>query len=547
MAFGGGRPGLDRVWRGPRELVAFWSFGRASQRRSGWSAAGVGALARTISADFRWEDRRLALGEESQGAIYKATNEPTAKLLSCLSRQTLHRKDGCSERYDENTPLRSSLRVVKPWRLLQRLPSVAQPLHLGPHPLRTHDPFMRSDHWNFLANLLGTPSPAGPPKKKKEEEKPESAAPKVEAEKVQVSEPVTKSEPTAEREEETREGGLELPSGEEILDALAAAVPPQILPGFGPSKEDEEREAALSALQEPKRSRPSSRSESEDQREEPQPAEAAATADADGDDDESDEAFESAWGGLAAELGVEPVTPPAPKYVPSKATSESPERDRSRTPRAKSKRSESGFGKGLGIGGEPESDDDDEQIEEASLDSAGSERDRSDNDRPRSRSHRSERGRDDRSGGGGRTEASSEARPDSRSGRSDSRQRVSARGDGRRRPEGRDDRQADDVSSFKSESSDDRDDWDRDEPKDVTRSEDASDEDASTRRRRRGRRGTRQRMSEGDLPRAEADREESTEESAPARGRRGERSERGRDRDRDAARGGARSRLARQC
>ena len=40
-------------------------------------------------------------------------------------------------------------------------------------PFNTRNQLMRSDHWNFLANLLGTPGPAEPPK----ETDPESAEP----------------------------------------------------------------------------------------------------------------------------------------------------------------------------------------------------------------------------------------------------------------------------------------------------------------------------------------------------------------------------------
>ena len=53
---------------------------------------------------------------------------------------------------------------------------------------------MRSDHWNFLANLLGTPGPAQPPKQKEEPAKREPAQ--------QESEPELVEEPTEEPTEE---------------------------------------------------------------------------------------------------------------------------------------------------------------------------------------------------------------------------------------------------------------------------------------------------------------------------------------------------------
>ncbi len=104
---------------------------------------------------------------------------------------------------------------------------------------------MRSDHWNFLANLLGTPTPAEPPKKKEEKPSAADTPPAVPVAEQAAPEQTTsqrgEAETAAEEEVSFAEEAFDTirASGEQILDALAAAVPPQILPGFGPSADEE--------------------------------------------------------------------------------------------------------------------------------------------------------------------------------------------------------------------------------------------------------------------------------------------------------------------
>ena len=124
---------------------------------------------------------------------------------------------------------------------------------------------MRSDHWNFLANLLGTPGPAEPPiEAEKKEVEPKSPA-------ESPVEEVIDAEASIETENAGRETAqpdhAAESDGASVLDALKATVPTELVPGF----------------------------------------EATGRQDAEQTDAEptSTPALDAAWGDLASELGVD--------------------------------------------------------------------------------------------------------------------------------------------------------------------------------------------------------------------------------------------------
>ncbi len=176
---------------------------------------------------------------------------------------------------------------------------------------------MRSDHWNFLANLLGTPGPAEPPKEEsKKEEHVEPAPP---AQPKPTEQPAAKSDADDESEVSQWDDDSE-PSEESVLDALKTIAPQNILPGFI-SPVAEERSDVESS-------------------EQPE--------------------LDSAWSGLAAELGVDPQSePPArPARTTERRPPERSSRGDDRTERVATgpAKKNTGFGSGLGIdlGPEPE-------------------------------------------------------------------------------------------------------------------------------------------------------------------------------------------------
>ena len=192
---------------------------------------------------------------------------------------------------------------------------------------------MKSDNWNFLSNLLGTPSPSEPPEEA--EKKQESAE--------RSAEGTQSSEETASEESAGDSGDRN------VLDALRTAVPASVLPGFGATAEtkSDDRPSA-NADQEPVGTDRSS----------------ATLAGPDGDagstddltmDSRATEEIDAAWGDLASELGIEPNTEPPPRREPSALPPASPASKSERRSSAK-RQSSGGFGSGLGLdlGPEPE-------------------------------------------------------------------------------------------------------------------------------------------------------------------------------------------------
>lgn len=377
---------------------------------------------------------------------------------------------------------------------------------------------MKSDHWNFLANLLGTPSPAEPPRKEKEEKTKESAS--SEKQPPQAESPARPSDSDRERAQAPVAESARKPepaSGEDILDALSAAVPPQVLPGFGSAARDEEpaeAERSAPADREPRRAprveevrgtqdRPTGSTAGSAPP--PSSAEAETVEVGASDQEEPDEELDSAWGDLAAELGVEPA--PAPLRQPS--TAKAPESSASEKARpakgGKPKRRESAFGSGLGLDDEEEAVDvsnqveaiDEEEIIEA----------------------------EELPGDW----ASSGPRRRGRSAEEPAQQRSE---EGRRRHRDQDDRRSRDEFDSRSEVSAERADREIEGASDDDRSFDDEGESTPSRRRQRGgRRGVRQRMSDQDLDRSEPARDETAEAESRDRGRRrGERDDRSRGR-----------------
>ncbi len=114
---------------------------------------------------------------------------------------------------------------------------------------------MRSDHWNFLANLLGASNSSDSPKKKAAPKKPVAPSPEPETSKAESSRKQSSSDlasketapqPTEQGERPKRQNlptpvtsktsGDAPKSVEDVLDALRSATPPQNIPGFGPPK-----------------------------------------------------------------------------------------------------------------------------------------------------------------------------------------------------------------------------------------------------------------------------------------------------------------------
>ncbi|MEC8474292.1 MAG: hypothetical protein VXZ38_06575, partial [Planctomycetota bacterium] len=126
---------------------------------------------------------------------------------------------------------------------------------------------MKSDHWNFLANLLGTPGPAksqeekktkqpssdqgednaiaspspesqitsdGPPSSGEALKTPSEDEPDVAAEPVAASKPANEADPSIEPNSEKKI------TREDVLDALTSTTPPKVLPGFGARDESAE-------------------------------------------------------------------------------------------------------------------------------------------------------------------------------------------------------------------------------------------------------------------------------------------------------------------
>ena len=142
---------------------------------------------------------------------------------------------------------------------------------------------MKSDHWNFLANLLGTPGPAKPREEKAKKQKPAESAPVDTPQPTKAEQEVSsdlaansgsEEEPKASvdehdstfveenagsvdavAEKNTKAKKSEPITREDVLDALTASEPPNILPGFG-AVSDDEQPSTLEQLTQSKASTP---------------------------------------------------------------------------------------------------------------------------------------------------------------------------------------------------------------------------------------------------------------------------------------------------
>ncbi len=178
---------------------------------------------------------------------------------------------------------------------------------------------MRSDHWNFLANLLGTSGSSDSPKKKAPKPKPVVSSSEPDKSK---AESTSSSSSLAHDSKESSEGGFgssERPqrrhaptpvtsesSGdspknvEDVLDALRSATPPQKIPGFGPPKKTE---AAAKPVVET--SRPADTAKRQAFQDRPRdPVGTASLAEKSKPTDPEDASLDRAWGSLANQLGV---------------------------------------------------------------------------------------------------------------------------------------------------------------------------------------------------------------------------------------------------
>ncbi len=93
---------------------------------------------------------------------------------------------------------------------------------------------MRSDHWNFLANLLGAGGSSGASKKNTEPNPPVAEVPKLKSEPKAIPPKSTRPSPVTSESIEA-----EPQSVDDVLEALRSVTPPQKIPGFGPPKKSE--------------------------------------------------------------------------------------------------------------------------------------------------------------------------------------------------------------------------------------------------------------------------------------------------------------------
>jgi len=268
---------------------------------------------------------------------------------------------------------------------------------------------MRSDHWNFLANLLGTPGPAEPPKKEKEKSA-RAAARDVQGEVEEESErsqslQVDKTTPVAAEsgelpsEADFKRTPSHPPAGDsqavdvdeaaapdsvmEVIEALTSAVVPQQLPGFGPANraKDAKLEELTSSADRPSRpvrsSEPSAQPRGGTDSDSTRPAAEAKVASEVPQTPlpPENDGFEQTWGQLASELGVSSEPKPHPEVTSGESSvsdvSQSPRRPghsqasasfgggKQHPPR---KTRAGGFGSGLGFDLDDDDDDDEEEV-----------------------------------------------------------------------------------------------------------------------------------------------------------------------------------------
>ena len=218
-------------------------------------------------------------------------------------------------------------------------------------------PSMRSDHWNFLANLLGTPGPAEPPQEKEAEPTPSTAA----------KQDVTRERaiPGEAAEQNSHdEPSSTIDSAEDVIEALTSAVTSPRLPGFGPAHRAKDAELEELTAQPETRELPEASDSSRPPRDSSSSQDRVtevSVEESGSQDDESDQA----WGALAGELGIVAVEPPR-QHVPRTSEPTRPRRPSSDSSKPPKRRSSGGFGSGLGLDIEPEpideDDDDDDDI-----------------------------------------------------------------------------------------------------------------------------------------------------------------------------------------
>ncbi|TWU01331.1 hypothetical protein [Stieleria varia] len=226
---------------------------------------------------------------------------------------------------------------------------------------------MSSDHWNFLANLLGTPGPAKPPKKKNDDPAPQAAEEKPTTDPDSDAETASKPAFPA-----AQPSSGDTPSSVDVLDALTAAVPAETLPGFGvrdsdPALEDltaagppAEKQPVVSELLDRKKERTAADSLFAQRDELAELTASTSQIDEASDAEPSSPVDVSAWNELAGELGVDAVDEPRPYREPQTFESKVSETKKPAPPR-----SGSGFGSGLGLdlgADEPESESEFDEV-----------------------------------------------------------------------------------------------------------------------------------------------------------------------------------------
>ncbi len=268
---------------------------------------------------------------------------------------------------------------------------------------------MKSDHWNFLANLLGTPGPAKSQEEKKNKQpssdqgedntiaspSPESQIasdgpsnsgemlktppveePDVTEELVTASSPADETDPSIEPE-----SGKKI-TREDVLDALTSTTPPKVLPGFGAPEESEE-ETSLEQITNstdssaiPEHETASQAGSNETSSTSPPQEDSLSqekaqveTVDQPGNSEENGEDTDDSWGHLAEDIGFTPRDSEQPATSPKKSgasqlsaesvavdsmtapvTENQKRKTKQNSPRRSSrKESASGFGAGVGF------------------------------------------------------------------------------------------------------------------------------------------------------------------------------------------------------
>lgn len=280
---------------------------------------------------------------------------------------------------------------------------------------------MKSDHWNFLANLLGTPGPA----KSQEGKKPkaEKSAEKTLSEPIEEphvddsgesandvdSPPSTPSSETTQGEEsdlsidaqhsstDASDGEFEKITREDVLGALVSTAPPKTLPGFGAGDEDSQTQTLdqLTGTNMQESVVEVGGEATSDENMAPELVKTSQEEDSKAAGTEIDEEAANTteesgsvdtWGDLASEIGFTPSEESQP-IAPINAEAETdskPKTKRSTNQKSRrasaSKRSGSGFGEGLGFDSAEEPESPSEPMGEAAngLDSSKSEADQLD-------------------------------------------------------------------------------------------------------------------------------------------------------------------------